>query len=147
VVTGQFREIELIDKDTEDWLASWREKEIQYTSFAEKLYGIAAHYAEDFHNPLQKVIEEYMIGQPLKTDFLNQALATIKKKRKAFEKIFQDAIEMKEIDETNCAEDLSYLFSGFLDGLSTLYFEKSQEERNQLYRQAVTYFLKGVLPR
>ena len=138
--------LQLIDKDTKEWLASWREKEKNYPSFTEKLHGMAAHYAEDFHNPLQKVAEEYMFGQPLQTDLLDHALKTIQAKREAYEKIFQDAIDSKEID-ANCAEDLSYILSGLLDGLSTLYYEKSQDELKQLYRQAITYFLRGVLPR
>jgi len=139
--------LQLIEKDTKEWLASWRQKERDYPSFEEKLHGIALHYAEDFHNPLQKVIEEYMFGQPLHEELLEQALVTIKEKRKAYEKIFQDAIDAKEIDHRLNAEDLSYLFSGLLDGLSALYFEKSQEELNRLYRLAIQCFLNGVLPR
>ena len=71
---------------------------------------------------------------------------TIQMKREAYEKIFQEAINSKEI-EANDAEDLSYILSGLFDGLSTLYYEKTQDELKQLYRQAITYFLRGVLPR
>ena len=138
--------LQLIEKDTKEWLASWREKEKNYSSFTEKLHGLAEHYAEDFHNPLQKVAEEYMFGQPLQTDLLEHALMTIQMKREAYEKIFQEAINSKEI-EANDAEDLSYILSGLFDGLSTLYYEKTQDELKRLYRQAITYFLRGVLPR
>lgn len=138
--------LRLMDKDTKEWLATWREKEKNYTTFTEKLHGIAAHYAEDFHNPFQKVIEEYMFGQPLQTDLLEHALMTIRMKRKAYEKIFQDAIDANEIEEKS-AKDLSYIFSGLLDGLGALFYEKSQDELKRLYHQAITHFLQGVLPR
>lgn len=138
--------LQLIAKDTQEWLVSWQEKEKKYTTFSEKLHGIAMHYLEDFHNPLQKVVEEYLFAQPIQTDFFEHAMGTIKAKRRAYEEIFQEALRSREI-EVDCIEELTYIFSGLLDGLSTLYYEKSQEELRELYRQAVTHFLKGVLPR
>ena len=138
--------LNVIEKDTKEWLASWREKERRYTSFVEKLYGIADHYAEDFHNPLQKVAEEFMFGQPLQTELLDHALMTIRTKREEYANIFRDAIEAGEI-EANSPEELSFIFSGLMDGLSTLYYVKSQDELKLLYKQAITYFLKGVIPR
>ena len=138
--------LNLIEKDTKEWLASWREREKHFTSFTEKLYGIADHYAEDFHNPLQKVAEEFMFGQPLQTELLDHALMTIKTKREEYANIFRDAIEAGEI-EADSPEELSFIFSGLMDGLSTLYYVKSQDELKLLYKQAITYFLKGVIPR
>ena len=138
--------LNVIEKDTKEWLASWREKERRYTSFVEKLYGIADHYAEDFHNPLQKVAEEFMFSQPLQTELLDHALMTIRTKREEYANIFRDAIEAGEI-EANSPEELSFIFSGLMDGLSTLYYVKSQDELKLLYKQAITYFLKGVIPR
>ncbi|AQS54617.1 TetR/AcrR family transcriptional regulator [Novibacillus thermophilus] len=138
--------LNVIEKDTKEWLASWREKERRYTSFAEKLYGIADHYAEDFHNPLQKVAEEFMFSQPIQTELLDHALMTIRTKREEYANIFRDAIEAGEI-EAGSPEELSFIFSGLMDGLSTLYYVKSQDELKLLYKQAITYFLKGVIPR
>ena len=37
------------------------------------------------------------------------------------------------------------MLSGLLDGLSTTYYESSEEEMKSIYKKAVTYFLHGVL--
>lgn len=42
-------------------------------------------------------------------------------------------------------EELAIIFSGLMDGLSTIYYEYSESEMKSIYKKAVTYFLNGIL--
>ncbi|MDU5146135.1 MAG: TetR family transcriptional regulator C-terminal domain-containing protein [Paenibacillus dendritiformis] len=133
----------LIKLNNEEWMDSWLAKESQYETAVEKLYGLADHYVDDLANPLNHAIHEFVSGQVVSQEMLDEMLALIRIPYITYEKIILQGIERGELkpDET---QDLMYVISGLFNGLSTLYYEKDLKEIRRLYRKGVDSLLKGI---
>lgn len=136
--------IQLLAKQNQEWMEAWHEKKAKYGSFEEKLYGIADHMVDDFQNPLTKVAEEFYINQPNDNTLLNKLLAILQGPRALYLEILEEGADQGIISPEDI-EEVSVIFGSLLDGLSTTFYERSQEELRMLYRKGVSIFLQGVM--
>lgn len=136
--------IQLLAKQNQEWMEAWRDKKAKYGSFEEKLYGIADHMVDDFQNPLTKVAEEFYINQPNDNTLLNKLLAILQGPRALYLEILKEGADQGIISPEEI-EEVSVIFGSLLDGLSTTFYERSQEELRMLYRKGVSIFLQGVM--
>lgn len=136
--------IQLLAKQNQEWMEAWHDKKAKYGSFEEKLYGIADHMVDDFQNPLTKVAEEFYINQPNDNTLLNKLLAILQGPRALYLEILEEGADQGIISPEDI-EEVSVIFGSLLDGLSTTFYERSQEELRMLYRKGVSIFLQGVM--
>ncbi|EHB65733.1 TetR/AcrR family transcriptional regulator [Paenibacillus lactis] len=136
--------IQLLAKQNQEWMEAWHEKKAKYGSFEEKLYGIADHMVDDFQNPLTKVAEEFYINQPNDNTLLNKLLAILQGPRALYLEILEEGADQGIISPEGI-EEVSVIFGSLLDGLSTTFYERPQEELRMLYRKGVSIFLQGVM--
>ncbi|MDR0269770.1 TetR family transcriptional regulator C-terminal domain-containing protein [Paenibacillus sp.] len=135
----------LIEKNSLEWESQWREKEKNYGTFSEKIYGITDHYVSDFQNPLIKISEEFFLSQPQRAeDFRNDLLQLVRRPRAIYEEIFTEAAKV-EAFSIDSPRELAIIFSGLLDGLGTIYYEYSETECKKFYHASVTCLLNGML--
>ncbi|WP_339268567.1 TetR family transcriptional regulator C-terminal domain-containing protein [Paenibacillus sp. FSL K6-1330] len=136
--------VKLLAKQNQEWMEAWNDKKARYASFEEKLYGIADHMVDDFQNPLTKIAEEFYINQPENKTIVGEMLAILQGPRTLYREILTEGADEGRIPAED-VEEISVIFGALLDGMSILYYERSQEESRLLYRKGVTYFLNGVL--
>lgn len=136
--------IQLLARQNREWMNTWLEKRDRYTSFEQRVYGIADHMVDDFQNPLVKVGEEFYISNPDNKEMLDQILAILQGPRKLYREIFWEGAQAGLLPEDE-VDEISIIFSSMLDGLSTSYYERTSDELRVLYRRSVSYFLHGVL--
>ncbi|WP_176763887.1 TetR/AcrR family transcriptional regulator [Shouchella lonarensis] len=135
---------EVLFQHWDEWTTQWYEKEKDYQSFIEKLYGVAIHYAEDFQHPLVQVSEEFFLRHSDMSMVSEMMKKAGKQHREIYASIFAEAIAEGQI-KGESPEELAVIFGGLLDGLGTLYYEG--RELKPFYRKGVKYFLEGVLAR
>ncbi|MFS0725950.1 TetR/AcrR family transcriptional regulator [Paenibacillus sp. 1P07SE] len=135
--------LQLLEKHSHEWWVAWKEREPAYTSFIERIYGVAAYYVEDFYNPLIKVAEEFSMGQKDQA-MLERLLRTTLAPRQIYEEILQGGAAEGRLRDIPVPE-LALLFAAVLDGLTITYYEQDGENIEQIYRLAVDCFLHGVL--
>lgn len=136
--------MQLYGRQNQEWMDAWIEKRNHYTSFEDKVYGIADHMVDDFQNPLVKVAEEFYISNPDNKEIIDQILSILQEPRKLYREIFMEGAQEGLLPKDE-VDDIAVIFSSMLDGLSTSYYERSSEELRVLYRRSVRYFLNGVL--
>lgn len=136
--------IQLLTRQNREWMNAWMEKRSSYTSFEEKVYGIAEHMVDDFQNPLKNVGQEFYISNPDNKGLLDQILTIMLEPRELYRDIFVEGAQEGLLSEDD-VDEISIIFASMLDGLSTSYYERSTEELHLLYRRGVSYFLHGVL--
>ncbi|WP_054950654.1 TetR/AcrR family transcriptional regulator [Numidum massiliense] len=135
----------LIERYLNAWVAEWKQKEARYPTVTEKLYGIAEHYVLDTQHPLLKVAEDFYMSQPAqKVRVKRQVLDIVLTPRQLYNAIFQEA-EHVGLIAPGSAKNVAIVFASLIDGLNTIYYERTQEEKKQMYQQAVSYLLHGVL--
>ncbi|WP_036709229.1 TetR/AcrR family transcriptional regulator [Paenibacillus pinihumi] len=133
----------LIKLSYEEWIASWHAKEEQYTTSIEKLYGLADHYVDDMENPLHNAINEFVSGQSISAEMMEEMLAIIRIPYTTCKNIIIQGMEQRELKKQN-PDDLMYIINSLLNGLSTLYYELEFTEIRRLYRAGIATILSGI---
>ncbi len=133
----------LIKLNTQEWMDSWRKIEGKYKTATEKLYALADHYVDDLTNPLNHAINEFMTGQVVSQQILDEMLTLIEMPYTLYEQIIKEGIERGEFKPTN-PESVKYVVIGLFNGLSTFYFTKELDELRRLYKDAVDLILQGI---
>ncbi|QKG85838.1 TetR family transcriptional regulator [Kroppenstedtia pulmonis] len=133
----------LIKLNNEEWINSWLEKEHRYETTVDKLYGLADHYVDDLANPLNHAINEFVMGQDISQEMLDDMLSLIRIPYITYEKIILQGIERGELKMEE-PEDLMYIINGLFNGLSTLYYEKDLEDIRRLYKKGIATILTGI---
>lgn len=136
----------ILDMKMRDWREAWMEKSAALTSVTDKLYLLADHYTDDFAHPLTRAADEFVAGQALGEEKLQEALALIQSSYGLYEALIREGIERGELRQDD-PRDLMIVLNGMLGGLGTLYFETDMAEIKRLYRKAVDLFLHGAAAR
>lgn len=129
--------------NTEEWMDSWRDIEKKYKTATDKLYALADHYVDDLTNPLNHAINEFITGQVVSQQILDEMLELIELPYKLYERIIEEGIERGEFKPAN-PESLKYVIVGMFNGLSAFYFTKELDELRQMYKDAVDTLLQGI---
>lgn len=133
----------LIKLNNQEWMDSWQEKESQYETTVEKLYGLADHYVDDLANPLNHAINEFVSGQVVSQDVLDEMLSLIRIPYVTYERIIIQGIEREELMPSD-PQDLMYIINGLFNGLGTLYYEKDLSDIRRLYKLGIANLLTGI---
>ncbi|WP_405157224.1 TetR family transcriptional regulator C-terminal domain-containing protein [Paenibacillus sp. FSL K6-0108] len=136
----------LIKLNNEDWMDAWLDKEAQYETAIDKLYGLADHYVDDLENPLNHAINEFVSGQVVSQAMLDEMLSLIRIPYATYERIISKGIEDGELKSGN-PQDLMYIVNGLFSGLSTLYYEKDVADIRRIYHMGMTSLLTGIQQR
>lgn len=133
----------LIKLNNEEWMDSWLEKEHQYETSVDKLYGLADHYVDDLGNPLNHSINEFVSGQVVSQEMLDEMLSLIRIPYMTYERIISKGIEDGELKPED-PQDLMHIINGLFNGLSTLYYEKDLTDIRRLYKKGIASMLVGI---
>ncbi|MCM3126809.1 TetR family transcriptional regulator C-terminal domain-containing protein [Paenibacillus provencensis] len=133
----------LIKLNNQEWMDSWLEKESQYETTVEKLYGLADHYVDDLANPLNHAINEFVSGQVVSQEMLDEMLSLIRIPYVTYERIIIQGIEREELKPSD-PQDLMHIINGLFNGLGTLYYEKDLTEIRRLYKSGIASLLMGI---
>lgn len=104
---------------------------------------MADHYVDDLANPLNHAINEFVMGQDISQEMLDDMISLIRIPYITYEKIILQGIERGELKMEE-PEDLMYIINGLFNGLSTLYYEKDLEDIGRLYKKGIAAFLTGI---
>lgn len=133
----------VVKQHTYDWLEKWEEKEKQYRTSTEKLYGLAEFYVEDTQSPIFSTVEEFLTSQVVSKDIMDEMISLTRESYHIFKAIVEEGIASGEFreDDTN---DLMYIVNGLLAGLGALYYEVDEDEMKRIYKKAIDVLLKGM---
>ncbi|UOY91669.1 TetR/AcrR family transcriptional regulator [Ectobacillus sp. JY-23] len=133
----------LVKMHIQDWMLAWAEKEATIATSTEKLYALAEHFAEDFENPLMKVMDEFIMSQAVSQDTLHDMLMWNRASHDMYKELIIEGIERGEF-KNDQPEDVMYILQGTLSGLGTLYFELEAEQVKRLYKRSIDLLLTGI---
>ena len=133
----------VVKQHTYDWLEKWAEKEKQYRTSTEKLYGLAEYYVEDVQNPISSTIEEFLTSQVVRKDIMDEMIALTRETYSIFKKLVEEGMASGEFRQDD-VNDLMYVVNGLLAGLGPLYYEMDAEEMKRIYKKAIDVLLQGM---
>lgn len=133
----------VVRQHTYDWLEKWNEKEKQYRTSTEKLYGLAEYHVEDTQHPIFSAVEEFSMSQVVSKEILDEMLVLARESYGVFEKLIEEGIKSGEFRQGDI-RDLMYIVNGLLSGLGVLYYELDSVEMKRIYKKAIDVLLQGL---
>ncbi|MGE6575310.1 TetR family transcriptional regulator C-terminal domain-containing protein [Paenibacillus xylanexedens] len=133
----------LIKLNNEDWMDAWLDKESGYKTATDKLYGLADHYVDDLANPLNHAINEFVSGQVVSQEMLDEMLSLIRIPYATYESIITKGMEDGELKPDD-PQDVMHIIYGLFSGLTTLYFEKDLTDIRRIYHKGMASLLAGI---
>ncbi|WIY61719.1 TetR/AcrR family transcriptional regulator [Bacillus arachidis] len=133
----------VVRQHTYDWLEKWNEKEKQYRTSTEKLYGLAEYHVEDTQHPIFSAVEEFSMSQVVSKEILDEMLVLARESYGVFEKLIEEGIKSGEFRQGDI-RDLMYIVNGLLSGLGILYYELDSVEMKRIYKKAIDVLLQGL---
>ncbi|MEK3703525.1 TetR family transcriptional regulator C-terminal domain-containing protein [Paenibacillus sp. FSL R7-0198] len=136
----------LIKLNNEDWMDAWLDKESGYKTAIDKLYGLADHYVDDLANPLNHAINEFVSGQVVSQEMLDEMLSLIRIPYATYESIITKGMEDGELKQDD-PQDVMHIIYGLFSGLTTLYYEKDLTDIRRIYHKGMAGLLAGIQQR
>ncbi|PEY42281.1 TetR family transcriptional regulator [Bacillus cereus] len=133
----------VVKQHTYDWLEKWKEKEKQYHTSTEKLYGLAEYHVEDIQQPIFSAVEEFSMSQVVSKEILDEMLVLARASYGVFEKLIEEGIKSGEFRQED-TRDLMYIVNGLLSGLGVLYYELDSTDMKRIYKKAIDVLLQGM---
>ncbi|MCP1185524.1 TetR/AcrR family transcriptional regulator [Paenibacillus sp. 1781tsa1] len=133
----------LIKLNNEDWMDAWLDKESEYKTAIDKLYGLADHYVDDLANPLNHAINEFVSGQVVSQEMLDEMLSLIRIPYATYESIITKGMEAGELKPDD-PQDVMHIIYGLFSGLTTLYYEKDLTDIRRIYHKGMASLLAGI---
>ncbi|MGV2967972.1 TetR family transcriptional regulator C-terminal domain-containing protein [Paenibacillus sp. FSL L8-0435] len=133
----------LIKLNNEDWMNAWLDKESGYKTAIDKLYGLADHYVDDLANPLNHAINEFVSGQVVSQEMLDEMLSLIRIPYATYESIITKGMEDGELKQDD-PQDVMHIIYGLFSGLTTLYYEKDLTDIRRIYHKGMASLLAGI---
>ncbi|MEK4367616.1 TetR/AcrR family transcriptional regulator [Paenibacillus sp. FSL R5-0473] len=136
----------LIKLNNEDWMDAWLDKESGYKTAIDKLYGLADHYVDDLANPLNHAINEFVSGQVVSQEMLDEMLSLIRIPYATYESIITKGMKDGELKPDD-PQDVMHIIYGLFSGLTTLYYEKDLTDIRRIYHKGMAGLLAGIQQR
>ncbi|WP_340013681.1 TetR family transcriptional regulator C-terminal domain-containing protein [Paenibacillus sp. FSL K6-1318] len=136
----------LIKLNNEDWMDAWLVKESGYETAVDKLYGLADHYVDDLANPLNHAINEFVSGQVVSQEMLDEMLSLIRIPYATYESIIAKGMQDGELKPDD-PQDVMHIIYGLFSGLTTLYYEKDLTDIRRIYHKGMASLLAGIQQR
>ncbi|MED1606881.1 TetR/AcrR family transcriptional regulator [Cytobacillus kochii] len=140
--------LECVKVGSEDWFLEWAEQSKLVKTATDKLYLLGKIYAMDTKNSLSSTIAEFLGAEHFELRAIKKELLDlIKPEYTAFEQVIQEGIENKEFNEGMNKENLVFILYTTLTGLSvahSVYIEDDNSKVENMFREAIEYFLNGI---
>ncbi|MCM3080685.1 TetR/AcrR family transcriptional regulator [Brevibacillus invocatus] len=135
----------LLEDWDREWDVQWSQKEAQYTSVAEKLYGMTDHLVrDDMNHPLTKASDEFFNSDEISPEGEERIAQLVENHLQFFRKLISQGIENQEFKSENVEHVAITLESLFL-GLSQMARKLTLDEALALYQSAIGIFLHGMV--
>jgi AcrR family transcriptional regulator len=135
----------LIDEWERDWNEKWKEKESQFKTVKEKLYGFAEHMVlEDLNHPLTKAANEFFNKEDKEHDIEERIHKLMDSHIEFNQQLIQEGLNRGEFASSKDIHGLALIFEGLFIGLSQVSSKASMPEALELYKQAIDVFLYGI---
>lgn len=135
----------LLEDWDREWDEQWSQKEAQYTSVVEKLYGMTEHLVrDDMNHPLTKASDEFFNSDEISSEGEVRIAQLVENHLQFFRELISQGIENGEFKTENVEHVAITLESLFL-GLSQMARKRSLDEALALYQSAIRIFLHGMV--
>lgn len=136
--------LHLIEEWDREWEETWLEKEPQYSTTVDKLYGMAEHLALDqLNHPLTKAADEFYNNTEKTSDVEERTSAMVKRYLDFNRQLLQKGIDNGEFDVTDVS-GLAIVLDSLLYGLNLHSRYMEREQALATYRLAMDVFLHGI---
>lgn len=126
-----------------NWAVKWEAQAGNYSTSADKLYGMARFVMNNYKTPLLKVGQELAVNPATSPETVQQLMGLSVTPMQAYAAIFQEGIDNNEFKEMDI-EETSLLFGTWMGALCPFIFTMDPERLQHLFEQAVTLFLGGI---
>lgn len=137
----------VVEVDTKQWLQAWMDKKQEIEGIEERLYALAEHYANDFQNPLIRALEEFSRSRA-HSDEINKRLSLLYDEAlQACRDLLMEGMATGYFISVDL-EEFVIILGGMLEGIGRVsefsIHEKSPEDIQRFFRQAVKLLLQGI---
>ncbi|MFF0827084.1 TetR/AcrR family transcriptional regulator [Brevibacillus sp. NPDC003359] len=135
----------LLEKQYNEWVDLWQEKEKEFETSIDKLYGLAAFFLEDFlSHPLKKAGEEFSGSQLADPVILEQVLEMLGSTYTLYTSLFQEGIDRGEIAPCD-PEEMAMILEGLMNGIINVGYQMEDERLHALLKRSIDVLLHGII--
>lgn len=141
----EFLFLHIIEEDNQEWINQWEDQKQQdYKNAIEKLYGLAEFMVKvSFHYPLFHASEEFFLSA-----FSSQEVVErLNKIDDQYYEMVASILEEGNYDGSwtiHNIEMTTKILSSLLYGLDISSKDSTKQQKQELHRQAISIFIKGV---
>lgn len=137
----------LLDEWDRDWREKWKQKESQWSTFAEKLLGLAEHIVtNDVNHPLTNAMDEFLNSEWNNSEVQERVTKFYSDQIAFFQEMIQTAMDDGELQQDQ-AQMLAVILGAMIMGLGEISRRIQFQEALKLYHKAIDVFLHGTLTR
>ncbi|MGF7534830.1 TetR family transcriptional regulator C-terminal domain-containing protein [Bacillus mexicanus] len=140
----EFLFLHIMEKDTQEWIDVWTEKNGQYKNAIEKMYGLAEFMIEtNINYSLLNASEEFFASAFSSKEVVERLTKLDEQYYVIIEDILSEGINDRSwvIDNIQIT---SKILSGLFYSLDTLYRNDSIQQKKGLIKEAIKIFIKGI---
>lgn len=135
--------VRLAQNTMQHWYKKWQEKEDQFTTATEKLYGIAKYVLYHYQTPLLKAGQELAANPNAHPESIKKLYDLAITPMSTYRSIFQMGMDNDEFKHGDI-EQWTTLFGTWLGGLCQLTNTQQLKSLEPLFEQSVTIFLGHI---
>ena len=137
----------LLEKQYQEFAWLWQQKEKEYSTSIEKLYGLGAFIIDDFlSHPLKRAGEEFSGSQLADPAIMDQVMEILGSTYTLYISLFQEGMENGEFAKDDPAE-LAMIYEGLLNGLISVGLQFEEERLLSLMKRGIDVMLHGIVAR
>ncbi|ATF12741.1 TetR family transcriptional regulator [Brevibacillus sp. HB1.2] len=134
----------LLEKQYNEWEYLWQEKEKEFETSIDKLYGLAVFFLEDYlSHPLKKAGEEFSGSQLADPVILEQVLEMLGSTYTLYTSLFQEGIDRGEFAPCD-PEEMAMILEGLMNGIINVGYQMEDERLYALLKRSIDVLLHGI---
>jgi AcrR family transcriptional regulator len=134
----------LLEEWEREWTEQWNQKEDQYKTSVEKLYGMVEHLVcEDLNHPLTQAAHEFFIMDAKPNEVEERISQLVEEHLQFYQRLIRQGMENGEFKAEN-VEHVAITLESLFMGLSQMSRKLTVEEALGLYQFAIRVFLHGL---
>lgn len=133
----------LAQNTMKEWHEKWLQKERNYQSAKEKLFGIAEHVLYNYQTPLLKAGQELASNPHSTPESIKQLYELAIVPMSVYKKILQEGMDQGEFKKEDI-EELTTLLGAWLGGLCQLTNTQELSTLEPLFKKAITIFYESM---
>lgn len=134
----------LLEKQYKEWVELWQQKETEFATSIDKLYGLASYVLEDFlSHPLKKAGEEFSGSQLADPIIMEQVMAMLGSSYTLYTSLFQEGIDRGEFAPCD-PEEMAMILEGHMNGIINIGYQMEEERLHALLKRSIDVLLHGI---